>query len=308
MAQGTTAAMVATETADYSPEKTRRRGFRSALERWRATVGFSLAALLVWVGWLGRADSPISAGEGIGYWLGVIGGTLMLALLLYSVRKRIPLLRHLGATRHWFRMHMTLGIVGPIIILFHSNFQLGSINSQVALFCTLLVAASGIVGRYFYVQIHNGLYGSSASLRQLIRTLGESDQKSHTGPGISRAIDEQLAALAETVLKRPETLGTSALSPVWLGFRTRRMYGRLKRDAYLHIDQQAENSPLLKQHRSRLRRATRHYLRNRLAEIRKVAQFSFYEKLFSLWHIVHVPFFLLMVLSALLHVVAVHMY
>ena len=40
----------------------------------------------------------------------------------------------------------------------------------------------------------------------------------------------------------------------------------------------------------------------------RVAQFSLYERLFALWHILHLPIFFLMVLSAIVHVVAVHMY
>ena len=39
-----------------------------------------------------------------------------------------------------------------------------------------------------------------------------------------------------------------------------------------------------------------------------MAQFSFYERLFGLWHILHLPIFFMMILSALVHVLAVHMY
>jgi hypothetical protein len=42
--------------------------------------------------------------------------------------------------------------------------------------------------------------------------------------------------------------------------------------------------------------------------IGRVAQFSFYERLFALWHVLHLPIFLLMIISALFHVLAVHMY
>ena len=38
------------------------------------------------------------------------------------------------------------------------------------------------------------------------------------------------------------------------------------------------------------------------------AQFSTYEKLFSLWHVVHVPFLCMLVITAVVHVVAVHIY
>jgi hypothetical protein len=109
-------------------------------------------------------------------------------------------------------------------------------------------------------------------------------------------------------LRRPESLGVSALAPVWLGYKTRWLYLKMVREAYRNIDELAASSPVIKQHRPRLRRSTRRYLGKRLAEIRKVAQFAFFERLFSLWHIIHVPFFLMMVMSALVHVLAVHMY
>jgi hypothetical protein len=282
--------------------------FRQWLARLRALSGLILAALVLWIGWNGREGRNLSAAEGLGYWLGIIGGTLMIALLLYSVRKRIPWLRHLGATRHWFKMHMTLGIVGPVIILYHSNFQVGSINSQVALYCTLLVAASGIVGRYFYAQIHNGLYGSSMSLRQLLNTVEVSGDQPGGGHALDPAVRQQLAALAEAVLQRPASLGSSALTPVWFGFKTRWLNWRLRRAAYQHIDTLADSSAVIEEQRPRLRKTTRRYIARRLAEIRRVAQFRFFEKLFSLWHVVHVPFFLMMVLSAVAHVIAVHMY
>ena len=274
----------------------------------RAPIGFGLMGLAVWLGWMGRDGLNLSAGEGLGYWLGVFGGTLMVLLLLYSVRKRIPFMRHLGPTRHWFRMHMTLGVLGPVIILYHSNFQVGSINSQVALFCTLLVAMSGVVGRYFYAQIHNGLYGSSSSLRQLIKNVEQSEQQSPNSPGLNADVTAQLAELADTVLRSPESVGNLTLSPIRLGLKTRWLNWQMRRAAYREIDAAAASSTAIKQNRRRLRRTTRRYISRRLAEIRRVAQFRFFKKLFSLWHIVHVPFFIMMVLSAIVHVLAVHMY
>ena len=45
-----------------------------------------------------------------------------------------------------------------------------------------------------------------------------------------------------------------------------------------------------------------------ISEMTRVAQFSLYERLFSLWHVFHLPFFFMLVLSACVHVLAVHMY
>ena len=139
-----------------------------------ATVGFMCAAFAIYVGWMFREGRMIDPGEGIGYMLGIAGAVPMVLLLLYSFRKRLRFMRYFGATKYWFRAHMMFGVIGPVIILYHSNFQVGSLNSQVALFCTLLVAASGIVGRYLYTQIHHGLYGRKASLRELTAQLSTS--------------------------------------------------------------------------------------------------------------------------------------
>jgi len=45
-----------------------------------------------------------------------------------------------------------------------------------------------------------------------------------------------------------------------------------------------------------------------LATLRKLNQLSFYERLFSLWHVLHFPLFLMLVVSGIVHVIAVHLY
>ena len=50
------------------------------------------------------------------------------------------------------------------------------------------------------------------------------------------------------------------------------------------------------------------FIRTYIYSIRDLAQFSTYEKLFSLWHIFHVPLVYMLVFSAIWHVIAVHMY
>ena len=113
-----------------------------------AFYGYAATILALELGWLLRDSELTSAKSGAGYWLGIIGASMMLMLLLYPLRKRIRALRILGKTAFWFKTHMILGIVGPVLVLYHSNFQLGSFNSQVALFCMLLAAIYGIQRLY----------------------------------------------------------------------------------------------------------------------------------------------------------------
>ena len=44
---------------------------------------------------------------------GAVALLMMLALLLYSLRKHVRFMHSWGPTKHWFRLHMFLGIAGP---------------------------------------------------------------------------------------------------------------------------------------------------------------------------------------------------
>ena len=100
---------------------------------------------------------------------------MMLTLLLYPLRKRFRFASKLGALPKWFRWHMLLGILGPLTIIFHSTYHvyipyihpIGSPNAAVAMFSMLLVAGSGIFGRFFYTKIHHGLYGRMSTLERI---------------------------------------------------------------------------------------------------------------------------------------------
>jgi hypothetical protein len=54
--------------------------------------------------------------------------------------------------------------------------------------------------------------------------------------------------------------------------------------------------------------STRRYLAAYLASIRRLAAFAFFERMFALWHVLHLPLFVVLLFAAVAHVVAVHMY
>lgn len=273
-----------------------------------AKVGFVVASFAIYIGWIGRDGREIEADHGIGYALGIIGGIPMVLLMLYSLRKRVAFMRYLGPVRYWFQGHMTLGVVGPVFILYHCNFEVGSMNSEVALWCTLLVASSGLVGRYLYARIHNGLYGRKISLKELTNQLSVSADHHSTRGGFVDEVREEFRALAEQVLAPPETLWEALLRAVVMAFRTRWLYIRMSWTVRRKLIARSVASPSVARHRDGIERATRRFLRANLPRIRRVTQFNASERLFALWHVIHVPVFFLMVLSVLVHILAVHMY
>jgi hypothetical protein len=250
---------------------------------------FSLAcaALVAWGAYV-RHENYVSADFGLGYALGFLGTACMVLLLLYSVRKRLAAIAGWGPLRYWFGIHMLLGILGPVAILFHSNFQLGSLNSSVALVCMLLVASSGVVGRLIYPKIHHGLYGRRASLRELQQSATAQRSalaaKLAAAPGLGREL-----AHFDALALRDAGGALAALT----------RFVRLARQA------RALRQIASSQHFSTGASAS---LSDYVSAARRVAGFTVYERLFALWHAFHLPICFLMFTAVIVHVITAHMY
>lgn len=271
-------------------------------------------ALLAIVGMLVAATIAVArsglytAGSDLGYWLGVVGGTGMLLLFLYPLRKRLRALRNVGSTRFWFALHMTLGIFGPLLIILHSTLEFGSLNATVAFASMALVASSGMVGRYLYGRIHHGLYGRRATLAELRAQAGMDQEAVRSKLAFVPRVEERLTEFA----RRADAAGHDGLVHPWrffaLGLNASLERRRCTTEAARVLRQRALAEGW---HESKLARRTRSrsaLIAAHLRAVQRVAQFGVFERLFSLWHVLHVPLVYMMVLSAIAHVVAVHMY
>jgi len=269
---------------------------------------YALVAVILLLAWKYASLNLIHAESGTGYWLGIAGTTLMALLFLYPARKRAKSFRNLGPVKYWFKVHMIFGIVGPMLIIFHSNFTLGSLNSRIALFSTLIVAGSGIVGRYLYAQVHYGLYGRNASLLSL---RGDVTNFRETESGVAKLVPSISAEMNEWEDKQLASLDgffAAFAHATAAGITSRLRYWKLKKRAKVLIHEAAAPSGVVADHEKRLIRNTNDYLFRRVTLLRKFAQYRAFERLFSLWHIVHYPLFFIMVIAATVHVLAVHIY
>lgn len=269
---------------------------------------FLVATIGIIVGWSIRDQKLIIAEEGLGYFLGIIGGSMMLLLLLYPVRKKSKRMRNLGKIRHWFRMHMAFGILGPLLVIYHSNFHLGSMNSNVALYCMLLVAGSGLVGRYFYTKIHYGLYGRVATLKQLTDDDNEIRKKLNLLlRDVPQAVDK-IKKLEEFLIQPSGNVFLRLVN--FLFARPRVFFSRLsiKNKIHRHFKKKAKKHGWRPELRKRIENEINLILDDHFFLMERIAHFRFFERMFALWHLFHYPFFLMMVVSALVHVVVVHVY
>lgn len=255
------------------------------------SMGFLI--YLMWSAWLIRNERYITAEHGIGYILGILGGVSFLLMMVYPWRKRKRFPAYAGGVKFWFRVHMVLGILAPSLILLHSNFNLGSFNSRIAMYCMLLVASSGLVGRYLYTKIHYGLSDKRTVIRdRVVEVIENIDKLSQlvkhgiiniaSGDEDSLEIDD---AERNRILKLAETNQTDLRSTL--------VSLQMQVNNIAFPDSKNEINISLKKIR---------------VSIRSARLLLLFERLFSLWHIIHVPFFIMLVITVIFHILAVHMY
>lgn len=277
-------------------------------ESWFAPVfGIGVCGLLVW-GWLNKAALGIEAERGWGYALGIIGVACMLLLLAYPMRKRGMLPAAFGSVPFWFRFHMTLGVLGPTAILFHARFNLGSLNSNVALFAMLTVAGSGVIGRYFYAKIHRGLYGRRATVRDLLDHATAIRRVLSASIGDDDDLVGDLKRLEALALREPRGPISSAWLALGAPWRARRIRGMAFHDLDDALGRMRRLKRISAAERNERRAVGRRNIRRFCDAVTQACELSFYERLFALWHVLHLPLFFLMVIAAIIHVVSVHLY
>lgn len=255
---------------------------------WAVVTGLVVAA-----GYVGIYE-PYHAGSSLGYNLGLVGGILMLLLLPYSLRKRLRSLRQAGTMRGWFLFHIFAGLLGPLLVLFHSTFRIGSFNGGIALASTLLVTASGTIGRFFYRKVHRGLTGNRATQEEFHASLNLQMAELQSRQGRSPVAVEEVHRYLALAANVPATRLQRASHFLSLAGQRRIASRRIRRDLTDAVG--TRETQLLQTIDATLLAAQR------------TAQFATYERLFALWHVVHIPFLYLLVLTSAVHVVAVHAY
>ena len=244
------------------------------------------------LGWFERNEYWYSPKNGIGYAFGIIGLSMMLLLLLYPARKYWKPMRRLFKVHHWFKFHMIFGVWGPVLILLHCNFNLGSVNSNVALFSMLIVAGSGLLGRFVYQKLHRGLYGEQIKFTDL----DSEYQLAKNNFANSSLYDEQLKYLFSNIesslLKRKVSISTSILARR----RIKKLQKTLTKSLKLQSTASNDDTNSVEE------------IKKGLTALKKMAANTLYTRLFSLWHLFHLPLFFMMIITAVVHIYVVHMY
>ena len=265
-------------------------------------LAFVLVGLSMWAAYNVATGKYYTPRSNFGFYLGVVGSVMLLAMLAYPLRKHVRFMHRWGALKHWFRIHMIMGIVGPTLILFHSTFHLRSLNATIALVSMLGVVISGIIGRFVYTKIHHGLYGSRATLEKTQEKFASHSDDAKSRLHFAPRVEQWLKSFERDSTQLDRSFTTHLFSPLTLGLRRHILAFRCARE--LRRILKTERHPEFRDGASEAIQLAASYLR----ESERVAQFSTYERLFSWWHVLHIPLIYILAACTIFHIVAAYMY
>ena len=237
----------------------------------------------------------------IGLRMGMLGFLLFLFVYVYPLRKRWAWLGRQGSSKRWLDVHVLLGLTAPVVITFHSSFKFQGI-AGVAYWIMVIVALSGVVGRYIYAQIPRSLNSAELSLQDA-QELSARLATQLKGLGILTARD------IERLLHMPDVrqaASMSLLSALWqmmlldLKFpfrvwqlRQKMIWSHGKWWSLVGIGR-TRNAKL---------EAAISTAREQALLTKKILFLSKSSRMFHLWHVIHRPFSYSFAVLASIHVV-----
>jgi hypothetical protein len=226
--------------------------------------------------------------EGHGY--GIVGSLLLLVGVgMYSARKRIRTFSHWGKISNYLEFHIFLCLAGPMLVTYHSTFKFGGLVA-VSYWSMVAVVASGVIGRYLYVQIPKGIQGNELSIAEI------EEEKKKIGEvlQVQYGLDPILLRTVDAVALPIRPPGGMSLTEV-VDFFILQGIPRQKKlaRAYAHLERGVDRA---------LVKNVRRLVRQRMVLTRRTAFLGQFRQMFHYWHVVHLPFAIIMFVIMLVHV------
>ncbi|MDP3147643.1 MAG: hypothetical protein Q8N83_00810 [Ignavibacteria bacterium] len=228
----------------------------------------------------------------IGHGLGILGTLMMIfGVALYMVRKRTRKLFQLGYLKNWLEFHIFLCTLGPIFVLFHTAFKFGGIVA-VSFWSMVAVVASGVIGRFIYIQIPRSIQGQELDFKGI----QEMDQALSVRLSNEFKLSSSLIDTFEHHFKIEKYAGLSfskSLSVMMSDyFALRKLIPQLKKSLR---ESGITNSHSIKE--------IIKLFKAKITLTRRIGLLRTMQRLFNYWHIVHLPFAVAMFVIMVIHVI-----
>jgi hypothetical protein len=166
---------------------------------------------------LGLADRPshpdyrtLNPAGFLGHGYGIVGTALVFTNLLYLVRRRYAkyISDRLGTVKSWLNAHAFTGLLGSLLVVFHSAFQLRTPIAAVTSASLGIVVVTGLVGFYLHALV------PKAGLRPFKERLAEIEPLL---PGFVGRVDDFVKAEPLTSLPHDASLFRTLFTiPRWV--------------------------------------------------------------------------------------------
>jgi hypothetical protein len=220
-----------------------------------------------------------------GHGLGIVGTLLILVGVFgYMARKRYRILSRIGVLKHWLEFHIFLCTLGPIMILFHTSFKFGGIVS-ISFWSMVAVVASGVIGRFIYLQIPRTIQGRELSIAEI----GEMQED------ISYRVREEAGEHSDEVLQAWHGVIQERKNQGNPGFLKTYLRDHQLKTQFAEQLKAWNISP-------RNTKIISGLIAVEMGIQRKIERLMLMQKLFRYWHIAHLPFALIMLIIMVIHV------
>jgi len=235
-----------------------------------------------------RPSGPVGLG------LGAAAFAMFVFLWAYPLRKKYRWLAWTGQVGNWMRVHILAGLVVPLFAAVHAGWRFDGLIG-LGYFSMLLVALSGVVGRYLYIRIPRSREGVELSREEVASERRALITRISAATGDDPAAVERSLATDEASYEGLGPLAT--LRQMVRDDRTRaRVVGRLRRRL---ATPRAGVTPLERREVT----AVTALARRELALAQQLRMLDATRAVFGLWHVVHRPFAIMAFIAVGVHVV-----
>lgn len=217
----------------------------------------------------------------LGHGFGIVGTIIMLVGVFgYQARKYLKSWARLGVLKHWLEFHIFLCVLGPILVLFHTSFKFGGLVS-ISFWSMMAVVFSGVIGRFIYLQIPRTIQGRELSLSEIHELKGNLTEKIKSEMDFE-GMDEIVASTSREM--REGNLMVQYIADWKYKSKIRRQL----------IDSGIRDKKL---------QGVMQLVSHELTITRRIERLQVMLKLFKYWHVIHLPFAIVMLVIMVIHVV-----
>ena len=219
-----------------------------------------------------------------GHGIGILGTLMILfGVVLYIARKRYNFMTKQLRLKYLLEFHIFLCTLGPILILFHTAFKFGGVVS-VAFWSMVAVVASGVIGRFIYIQIPRTIEGRELSLNEV------KGMRSELAGTLERTLGSDQGLIPLLAAASSGGDGTRKGSFIKLYFEERRTVQAIRSSLKARNVAVEERNSIIRT------------VKEEFALSHRIGRLQTMQKLFKYWHVAHLPFALIMLIVLVIHV------